>query len=83
MGYTWNYVLTLQLLVLDRNTWNHIIACKLLMLDRDTWNRITVKTSFSQKNRVFQEIGVQSQVESYQKTQKMILDAALLNTQHY
>ena len=26
---------------------------------------------------------VQSQVESYQKLKKMILDAALLNTQHY
>ena len=25
---------------------------------------------------------VQSQVKSYQKTQKMVLDAALLNTQH-
>ena len=30
------------------------------------------------------EIGVQSQVESYQNgTQKMVLDAGLLNTQHY
>ena len=27
--------------------------------------------------------GVQSQVESYQKTQNMVLDAALLNAQHY
>ncbi len=26
---------------------------------------------------------VQSQVESYQRPQKMVLDAALLNTQHY
>ena len=36
-------------------------------------------------SRVFtngSETGVQFQVESYQ-TQKMILDAALLNTQHY
>ena len=30
-----------------------------------------------------QEIGVQSQVESYQRHKKMVLDAALLNTQHY
>ena len=29
------------------------------------------------------ETGVQSQVESYQRHKKMILDAALLNTQHY
>ena len=29
------------------------------------------------------ETWVQSQVESYQKTQKMVLDASLLNTQHY
>ena len=29
------------------------------------------------------EIGVQSQVESYQKLKNMVLDAALLNTQHY
>ena len=29
------------------------------------------------------ETGVQSQVESYQKTKKMVLDATLLNTQHY
>ena len=29
------------------------------------------------------ETGVQSQVKSYQKTQKMALDASLLNTQHY
>ena len=29
------------------------------------------------------EIWVQSQVESYQKTKKMVLDAILLNTQHY
>ena len=27
--------------------------------------------------------GVQSQVKSYQKTQKMVLDATLLNTQQY
>ena len=30
-----------------------------------------------------QETGVQSQVESYQKPQKMVLDATLLSTQHY
>ena len=30
-----------------------------------------------------QEIGVQSQVKSFQNTQKMVLDATLLNTQHY
>ena len=30
-----------------------------------------------------QEIGVQSQVESYQRLKKMVLDAALLSTQHY
>ena len=29
------------------------------------------------------ETWVQSQVESYQKTQKMVLDASLLNTQQY
>ena len=29
------------------------------------------------------EIGVQSQVESYQQLKKMVLDANLLNTQHY
>ena len=29
------------------------------------------------------ETGVQSQVESCQKTKKMVLDAALLNIQHY
>ena len=29
------------------------------------------------------ETGVQAQVESIPKTQKMALDAALLNTQHY
>ena len=29
------------------------------------------------------EIGVQSPVESYQRLKKMVLDAALLNTQHY
>ena len=29
------------------------------------------------------ETGLQSQVESYQNTQKMVLDAALLDTQHY
>ena len=29
------------------------------------------------------ETWVQSQVESYQKTLKMVLDASLLNTQHY
>ena len=30
-----------------------------------------------------QEIGVQSWVKSYQRLKKMVLDAALLNTQHY
>ena len=30
-----------------------------------------------------QETGVQSQVESYQSFLKTVLDAALLNTQHY
>ena len=30
-----------------------------------------------------QETGVQSQVESYQRLKKMVLDATLLNTQHY
>ena len=30
-----------------------------------------------------QETGVQSHVESYQKTQKVVLDTALFNTQHY
>ena len=29
------------------------------------------------------ETGVQSQVESYQKTKKMVLDATLLNTLYY
>ena len=29
------------------------------------------------------ETSVQSQVESYQKLKKMVLDALLLNTQHY
>ena len=29
------------------------------------------------------EIAVQSQVESYQRLKKMVLDAALLSTQHY
>ena len=32
---------------------------------------------------VVKEIGVQSLVESYQRLKKMILDADLLNTQHY
>ena len=30
-----------------------------------------------------QETRVQSQVESYQRLKKMVLDATLLNTQHY
>ena len=30
-----------------------------------------------------QETRVQSQVESYQRPQKMVLDASLLNIQHY
>ena len=30
-----------------------------------------------------QETGVQSQVESYQRLKKMVLDTSLLNTQHY
>ena len=29
------------------------------------------------------EIGVQSLVESYQRLKKIVLDAALFNTQHY
>ena len=29
------------------------------------------------------ETGVQSQVESYQRLKRMVLDAVLLNTQHY
>ena len=29
------------------------------------------------------ETGVQSQVESYQRLKKMVLDTALLNTQYY
>ena len=29
------------------------------------------------------ETGVQSQVVSYQRFEKMVFDAALLNTQHY
>ena len=29
------------------------------------------------------ETGVQSQVESYQRLKKMLLDIAFLNTQHY
>ena len=29
------------------------------------------------------EIGVQSQIESYQRLKKIVFDAALLNTQHY
>ena len=31
----------------------------------------------------FWETGVQSQVESYQRLKKMVLDATLLSTQHY
>ena len=31
---------------------------------------------------MIQETGVQSQVKSYQRLKKMVLDAALLNTQH-
>ena len=30
-----------------------------------------------------QETGVQSQVKSYQRLKKMVLDASLLNIQHY
>ena len=30
-----------------------------------------------------QKIGVQSQLDSYQKNEKIVFDAALLNTQHY
>ena len=30
-----------------------------------------------------QETGIQSRVESYQRLKKMVLDAALFNTQHY
>ena len=30
-----------------------------------------------------QETGVQSQVKSYQRLKKMVLDAAMLNIQHY
>ena len=30
-----------------------------------------------------QETGVQSQVKSYQRLKKMVLDTALLNTQHF
>ena len=33
--------------------------------------------------RVCVETGVQSQVESYQRLKKMVLDTALFNTQHY
>ena len=29
------------------------------------------------------ETGIQSQVESYQRLKKMVLDSTLLNTQHY
>ena len=29
------------------------------------------------------ETGIQSQVESYKRLKKMVLDASLLNTQHY
>ena len=32
---------------------------------------------------MIQQTGVQSQVESYQRPKKMVLDAALFNTQHY
>ena len=32
---------------------------------------------------MIRETGVQSQVESYQRLKKMILDVTLLNTQHY
>ena len=32
---------------------------------------------------MFRETGVQSLVESNQRLKKMVLDAALLNTQHY
>ena len=32
---------------------------------------------------IVRETGVQSQVESYQRLKKMVLDAALLNTQHF
>ena len=33
--------------------------------------------------RVFRETRVQSKVESYQRLKKMVLDATLLDTQHY
>ena len=32
---------------------------------------------------MIRETKVQSQVESYQRLKKMVLDASLLNTQHY
>ena len=32
---------------------------------------------------MIRETGVQSQVESYQRLKKMVLDTTLLNTQHY
>ena len=32
---------------------------------------------------MIQETGVQSQIRSYQRLKKMVLDTSLLNTQHY
>ena len=44
---------------------------------------IKIKKGWVECSPMIRETGVQSQVESYQRLKKMVLDAALLNTQHY
>ena len=53
-----------------------------LLIDHNQGNTVE-KDLVVEWSPVVQETWVQSQIESYQRLKKMVLDATLLNTQHY
>ena len=58
----------------------------MLNVGDDIYLYVSFNRAIGLMRRVFisgRETGVKSQVESYQRLKKIVLDTALLNTQHY
>ena len=79
----WNFNFSLYVVkVLNENTFLNVYNLTSRGLE-GKWIVRCIVLDIGLGVRVFANGPVQSQVESYAKTQKMVLDASLLNTQHY
>ena len=55
----------------------------MFMFNSESLCKITTLALWVESSPIAQESGIQFQVKSYQRLKRMVLDAALLNLQHY